>query len=243
MNDQRHIYLGSSNILKTGWVITAILFFLSTHLAFSQYGNRFRPPGDEDVQIGFHFAAGASGMKFTDIAPLPGTNAVNLLSPNFDLGFFYQKKTADRLSTLLEFNFATRPGKITFIDGSYTWTHYNIEVPILLKFELIPDLYLYGGMQIGKMVKAKIRRIENAPLPFLDSTTNLIPTYTLLNAGLIGGINYDLNQDFGLDMRGIYGLTDLAKFNNPYKGLRFLTFEFGIRYNLPLGKSAEYFRY
>jgi hypothetical protein len=227
--------------------ILGILLFLIipfSSLKSQDFGYRFKPPGEEDNHLGLRGSLGLNGLKFKDIAPLPGSGAKNSLNPYLDLGIYYDSKFTNSFAAIVELNVATRPGKITFSDGSYTWTQYNAELPILIRYELIQDIYLYGGIGLGKMIKANITRIENAPLPFLDSTTNLLPTYTFLNASLIGGATYSLNEDFALDVRLIHGLTNLAKMDNPYKGLHFLSVEFGIRYNLPIGdKSSYYLRY
>jgi|GEM_PF-3492218 len=226
-----------------------LLFFLFFLFQFfkaqaQDFGYRFRPPGITDTHIGIHGLAGFNGLAFSDIAPLPGPGAINKLSSNFDGGIYFESKLNLNFYYSLELNLATRPGKINFSDGSFTWTQYNVEVPVLLKYNLLNDFYAYGGFDFGRLVKTSIRRIENAPLPFLDSTTNLIPYSAAVNVSFILGGNYTLNDDFDLEFRLLHGISSLSNATNPFKGDHFLSVEFGIRFNLPTGnKSSEYLRY
>ena len=222
-----------------------LLLILISNFAFSQdFGYRFRPPGTSDDVFGVHGAIGLGILDFTDIAPLPGINAVNKVQNNFDIGVFYDRKLIRNYSSLIELNFVTRPAKIIFKNGSYGWQNYYIELPILVKYDLSDAFNIFGGISINKLLSATIHRIETSPFPSLDQTDNVMSTYNGFAASVIVGGSYVVNQDFSVYFRVSQGLTDIAQKINPYKGAYPQYVEFGVRYSIPTGnKSFRYLRF
>ena len=91
-----------------------------------------------------------------------------------------------------------------------------INLPVLASYNLIEQLWIEGGVQVGYLVNAE----EEKETRFIDSSSQLISgtetidqtsTYESLELGLLGGLRYKLSQNFMVQARYEKSINDIDK--------------------------------
>ena len=92
-----------------------------------------------------------------------------------------------------------------------------INLPVLVSYNLIEQLWMEGGVQVGYLVDAEEEREErsiNNESGQLDSATKTIDQtsrYESLELGLLGGLRYKLSQNFMIQARYEKSINDVDK--------------------------------
>lgn len=92
-----------------------------------------------------------------------------------------------------------------------------INLPVLVSYNLIEQLWIEGGVQVGYLVDAEEEREErsiNNESGQLDSATKTIDQtsrYESLELGLLGGLRYKLSQNFMIQARYEKSINDVDK--------------------------------
>jgi len=92
-----------------------------------------------------------------------------------------------------------------------------INLPVLVSYNLIEQLWIEGGVQVGYLVDAEEEREErsiNNESGQLDSATKTIDQtsrYESLELGLLGGLRYKLSQNFMIQARYQKSINDIDK--------------------------------
>jgi len=92
-----------------------------------------------------------------------------------------------------------------------------INLPVLVSYNLIEQLWMEGGVQVGYLVDAEEEREErsiNNESGQLDSATKTIDQtsrYESLELGLLGGLRYKLSQNFMIQARYEKSINDIDK--------------------------------
>ncbi|AFU68053.1 hypothetical protein P700755_001084 [Psychroflexus torquis ATCC 700755] len=91
-----------------------------------------------------------------------------------------------------------------------------INLPVLVSYNLIEELWIEGGVQVGYLVNAEeeeeTRSINDSGQ--LDSVTETIDQtsrYESLELGLLGGLRYKLSQNFMIQARYEKSINDIDK--------------------------------
>ena len=91
-----------------------------------------------------------------------------------------------------------------------------INLPVLVSYNLIEQLWIEGGVQVGYLVNAEEEREER----FIDGSDQLISEtetidqtsrYEPLELGLLGGLRYKLSQNFMVQARYEKSINDIDK--------------------------------
>jgi hypothetical protein len=91
-----------------------------------------------------------------------------------------------------------------------------INLPVLVSYNLIEQLWIEGGMQVGYLVDAEEEREER----FIDDSGQLISEtvpidqssrYESLELGLLAGLRYKLSQNFMVQARYEKSINDIDK--------------------------------
>lgn len=92
-----------------------------------------------------------------------------------------------------------------------------VNLPILASYNVIENLWLEGGLQVGYLVKAESEE-ETITIDDLDAVNSETETidrtdrYESLDTALTGGLRYKLNQNFMVQARYIQSINDINKF-------------------------------
>jgi len=91
-----------------------------------------------------------------------------------------------------------------------------INLPVLVSFNLIEQLWIEGGVQVGYLVDAEEEREErsiNNSNQLISKTETIDQTsrYESLELGLLGGLRYKLSQNFMIQARYEKSINDIDK--------------------------------
>ena len=91
-----------------------------------------------------------------------------------------------------------------------------INLPVLVSYNLIEQLWIEGGVQVGYLVNAEEEREERSiddsgQLISETETINQTNRYEGLELGLLGGLRYKLSQNFMIQARYEKSINDIDK--------------------------------
>lgn len=91
-----------------------------------------------------------------------------------------------------------------------------INLPVLLSYNVVENLWVEGGVQVGYLVNAEEEREErfiNESQQLISETENINQNdrYESVDFALAGGLRYKLNQNFMVQARYTNGITDVDK--------------------------------
>ncbi len=89
-----------------------------------------------------------------------------------------------------------------------------ITVPVMLQYNLIPNLYVEAGPEFGFMVSAKNKAKNETNNDIISESGNYKDNFNTFNFGLGLGAGYYFTDNIGITARYVAGLTDIAK-NRP----------------------------
>lgn len=145
------------------------------------------------------------GPTFTNLKVDDGV-AENQNAVGFHIGGFLLYRIS-AFSYTAEIEYSLQGCKVK-ADGEYmrTFAQY-INVPILVKYDIIPEISLQLGPQIGLLtcMKSDYNPVEKQPFDEQRYTK----AYKKTDFGIVGGIGYESGK-WLFDARYYYGLTDIA---------------------------------
>lgn len=103
-----------------------------------------------------------------------------------------------------------------------------ITVPVMLQYNVIPNLYLEAGPEFGFMVSAK-SKLKNETNGQSSTSDNFKDDLNKFNVGIGLGAGYYFTPNFGITARYIAGVTDIVK-NNNGDAVRNNVFQVGLAY-------------
>ncbi|MGG5207584.1 porin family protein [Chryseobacterium sp. MIQD13] len=103
-----------------------------------------------------------------------------------------------------------------------------ITVPVMLQYNLIPNLYVEAGPEFGFMVSAK-NKIKNENNGDSTTSDNYKDDLKTFNFGIGLGAGYYFTPNFGITARYVAGLTDTFK-DNSGDAIRNNVFQVGLAY-------------
>ncbi|MBB6369925.1 porin family protein [Chryseobacterium shigense] len=103
-----------------------------------------------------------------------------------------------------------------------------ITVPVMLQYNLIPELYLEAGPEFGFMVSAK-NKFKNESTGNSTTSDNYKDNLNTFNFGIGLGAGYYFTPNLGITARYVAGVTDIFK-DNSGDAVRNNTFQVGLAY-------------
>lgn len=106
-----------------------------------------------------------------------------------------------------------------------------ITVPVMLQYNLIPNLYVEAGPEFGFMVSARNKAKNETNNDVISESGNYKDRFNTFNFGLGLGAGYYFTDNIGITARYVAGLTDIAK-NRPNgsDAVRNNVFQVGLAY-------------
>lgn len=89
--------------------------------------------------------------------------------------------------------------------------HDYIAVPVMLQYNVIPNLYLEAGPEFGFMVNAKNKVKNETSNETISESGDYKDSLNKFNFGIGLGAGYYFTDNFGITARYVAGLTDIAK--------------------------------
>jgi opacity protein-like surface antigen len=104
-----------------------------------------------------------------------------------------------------------------------------ITVPVMLQYNLIPNLYVEAGPEFGLMVSAK-NKIKNETSGSSTTTDNYKDYLNTFNVGIGLGAGYYFTPNIGITARYVAGVTDTAKNREKGDAVHNNVFQVGLAY-------------
>ncbi len=151
------------------------------------------------------------GVNFTNLYT-KDVDDNNMLT-GFHLGLVAEMPINELLSFQPEFLYSRKGAELKydnfFAEGSAKFRLDYIEVPLLLRMNLIPNLSIQAGPYVAYMISADIK--NDSSNDAFDSLTDLDTNdFNKFDYGLSGGVEFDLNS-IGIGARYNYGLANIGK--------------------------------
>ncbi|NEV92594.1 PorT family protein [Psychroflexus sp. YR1-1] len=107
-----------------------------------------------------------------------------------------------------------------------------VNLPVLASYNLVENLWLEGGMQVGYLVKAvedreEVRLINQGEVTSETTSTAKTDNYERIDFGLAGGLRYKLSQNFMVQARFHQSLNDVDKSSEGDQYHRVYSFSIG----------------
>lgn len=118
--------------------------------------------------------------------------------------------------------------------GTYSTNLGYIVIPIMVQYNIIPDLYVEVGSEFGINIIAQEKYTETADSYLQNRTIEIGKDFlNTFNFGVGAGAGYYFTDNIGITGRYIFGLTDTEK--NPYNfpnktAIRNKVFQIGLAY-------------
>ena len=121
------------------------------------------------------------------------------------VGGFAEIKVADKFAIQPEVLFSTEGSKIKAEGEEILFNLSYINVPVMAKFYPAPKFSIQAGPQLGFLVSAKGK--------FNDEKVDIKDGYKSINFGLNLGAGYEFTDNFLVDVRYNFGLSDISETN------------------------------
>jgi outer membrane protein with beta-barrel domain len=135
-----------------------------------------------------------------NVSTTTGPGYTNSYVGSFNAGVFYEAALDSRFSLLTELLYSSKGNHAT---GSDILRLKYLSVPILAKFKLAHNLFLVAGPECSYLLSA----FETSSGPTIHATN----VFRRIDIGLDAGFRYIVARRFGIDLRGIKGLTGIEK--------------------------------
>lgn len=141
----------------------------------------------------------------------------------FHIGGFASFGVGNKFSVQPELLFSTQGSKVEVPGDDYKVRLNYINIPVMLKYEIVDGLYAQAGPQFGFLVTAKTKRG--------DVTVDINDNIKKFDLGLGLGAGYQFpSSPFGIDARYIFGMSRLDD-NGDLKAYN-RVFQLGVSYTL-----------
>ncbi|MCU7616564.1 PorT family protein [Chryseobacterium sp. PBS4-4] len=135
-------------------------------------------------------------------------------------GFFANIPVASSFSVQPEILYSGMGAKFKSVSDARLNLDY-IAVPIMLQYNILPELYLEAGPQFSFAISQKIKGD--------GGSADVDSLFKGFDFGVGLGAGYYFAQGFGLTARFVAGATDIAE-NNPDDAIRNSVFQVGVAY-------------
>ena len=132
----------------------------------------------------------------------------NNVLTSFNAGLFVNMPVTDFLAIQPEFLFSRKGSELTYDNalatGKAKFKLNYLEVPVLLKANITPNLNIHAGPYVGYLIDAQItNETSNSTFDFEDNLNN--DDFNKFDAGISVGIGFDF-ESTGIGARYNYGL-------------------------------------
>ena len=154
------------------------------------------------------------GVNFTNLY-VDNVDDTNMLT-SFNAGFFVELPITQGIAIVPELNFSRKGSEVqnTILTETYKskFKLSYLEMPVLLKLNLVPNFNLHAGPYVAYLLNAKTDVVdENGDR--VESFEYDTDDFNKLDYGLSAGLGFDFNN-FGIGARYNYGLSEINKDNN-----------------------------
>lgn len=154
------------------------------------------------------------GVNFTNLY-VDNVDDTNMLT-SFNAGFFVELPITQGIAIVPELNFSRKGSEVqnTILTETYKskFKLSYLEMPVLLKLNLVPNFNLHAGPYVAYLLNAKTDVVdENGDR--VESFEYDTDDFNKLDFGLSAGLGFDFNN-FGIGARYNYGLSEINKDNN-----------------------------
>ena len=145
---------------------------------------------------------------------------------NYQAGLFMEYRFTNKFSIAPEVVFAAQGGKFTekvdwgdinLLDADVTHHVNNINVPVMLKFYVVPELSIDFGPQVGFNVYSKNTSEGKVASESGKITTDMKEVTKTVDFGLGLGLTYNITSDVFVQGRYTMGLTDVFDYDHSGK--------------------------
>jgi hypothetical protein len=184
--------------------------------------------------FGLALLAGSFTFAQTNSSPVTfgvkgGMNVANLSNTEgskskigFNAGAFANIPVAESFSVQPEVLFSTVGAKSETVNKNSLKFNLNyISVPVMLQYNVVPNLYLEAGPQFGFLVGSKLK--DNNGSIKLDKNN-----FKGFDFGIGIGAGYYFSEALGITARYVAGVSDIIKNNNDGKSVRNNVFQVGL---------------
>ncbi|UWX61910.1 PorT family protein [Chryseobacterium oranimense] len=153
----------------------------------------------------------------------------------FNAGVFANIPIAESFSIQPEVLYSQYGDKYDTKIGNNTYSYANhfdyLTVPVMVQYNLIPNLYVEAGPEFGFLLSAKSKSKNETTNNVLTESGNYKDNFSTFNLGLGLGAGYYFTPNFGITARYVAGLTDIGK-NRPSgsDAVRNNVFQVGLAY-------------
>lgn len=141
---------------------------------------------------------------------------------NYQAGLFFEYRMANKFAIAPELVFAAQGGKFdtNILGVTYKETdHVNyINVPVMLKYYVIPELSIDFGPQVGFNIYSKNTRELKAGSESFKETFDMKDNTKTVDFGLGLGLTYNIAKDVFVQGRYTMGMTDVFEHSNGKNG-------------------------
>ena len=154
------------------------------------------------------------GVNFTNLY-VDNVDDTNMLT-GFNAGVFVELPLAQDIAIVPEINFSRKGSEVQ--TSVLTQTYYSkfklnyLEVPVLLKFNIVPNFNLHAGPYAAYLLDAKRETVDQNGNNVLTLNYNT-DDFNKLDFGISAGLGFDFNN-FGIGARYNHGLSQIDKNNN-----------------------------
>lgn len=178
-------------------------------------------PAKTTTNLGQHFGVKA-GMNISNMTSLLGSGSSRI---GMHIGVFYnyQIPSVANLSIQPELLFnmkgkGKKEEKTNTYTSSISKTSLNyISIPVFVKYNIIPQLYVEAGPELGFLISGTETTEDKATHPFTGQThtntetKNILPIANTFEFGFGIGAGYSFTPKFSAGLRYTFGLTNVAK--------------------------------
>ncbi len=164
------------------------------------------------------------GVNISNVSNLYESQASPKSKTGFNVGFFMNKSISQNLNVQPELIFNSKGLKYKYGTDELNY----ISLPIMFQYKFLDNLYIEGGPEFSLLLSAKdkFNGNDNYEAENIDYTDEL----KKLDVGLGVGLGYDINQNFGANVRYVAGLTDIWKETTEGDVAKNSVFQIGVYY-------------
>ncbi|WPO80990.1 porin family protein [Chryseobacterium sp. JJR-5R] len=164
-----------------------------------------------DSAVRFGIKAGMNVSSLSDNGSLEDQGS----KIGFNAGVFANIPVGSMFSVQPEVLYSQYGDKYDTRIGNNTYSYANhldyITVPVMLQYNLIPNLYVEAGPEFGFMVSAKNKAKNETNNNVISESGNYKDNFSTFNFGIGLGAGYYFTDNIGITARYVAGLTDIAK--------------------------------
>ena len=211
-------------------LITSLSFLLFSMNSMAQNGD-----------TSFGFQAGANFARYTPKFPVPSTKDIRYTGKiSYYLGGFVNFKISEQLRIQPSLLLASQGSKLknenvevrqnandpsTEFDFAVNIIESTIVLPVVIQNYLGEKFYIEAGPQVGYIFSLKDKNVGDTLPGTDDNGTGNLSNNDKIDFGLLVGVGYKLNENFGLNSRYYFGVIER---NNALKSS---VLNLGIEYN------------